>query len=179
MCHSRWATGHTGENCVLGGKATGTRWLGRAPHPSALPLSWNGGCRWLRGSRESISTGEPSEYSGYPLHVIGGGHRVPERAATSPGSHSGQMARFHNLPSLPACLPASLFFLVPWRALNSQVCQARGGWAGSLARGLPGRPHSIGETGNKAPGLGARHFPPCLQGGGCPWLRAHIPPASP
>lgn len=110
----------------------------------------------------------------YPLRVMWG-HWGPERAATSPGSPSWQMARFQNLSSLPA----SLFFLVPWRVLNSQVCRARGGWAESRAWGLPGRPNSIGETGNKAPGLGAQHFSPALEGGGCTWHRAHIPPRLP
>lgn len=40
----------------------------------------------------------------YPLHVMRG-HWGPEWAATSPGSHNWQIARFQNLSSLPAFLP--------------------------------------------------------------------------
>lgn len=99
-----------------------------------------------------------------------------------PGAQSGQLpAQGHTLSRLqdskicPPCLPASLFFPVPWRVLNSQACRAGGGRAERPAWGLPGRASSVRQDWQQRSWAGSSALFSALEGGGCTWHHAHIP----
>lgn len=95
----------------------------------------------------------------------------PRVGSDQPGVTQPVNCRIPRAGGVPSsCLSASLFFLVPWRVLNSQACRAGGRWVESLAWGLPGRASCI--TTHR---LGAQHFSPAPEGGCCTWHRAHIP----